>query len=174
MVILDELDKAGRTYSSSGNLTSPTSVLHSLLEPVSALRVRDISVDIELDASLITWIATANYPWLVAPTLRTRMKEFLIQMPTAEQSLLVASSVVAQAIKDSGIAWSESPDRRFIAAVAHLSAREIYQATLTAAAAAVRRAVKGKQGAGRVEVRDLSMEVLSADETGAMPRVWLH
>ncbi len=174
VVILDELDKAGRSYSSSGSLASPTSVLHSLLEPVSALRVRDISVDIELDASLITWIATANYPWLVAPTLRSRMKEFLIQMPTAEQSLLVANSVVAQAIKDSGINWSEPPDRRFIAAVAHLSAREIYQATATAAAAAVRRAGKGKPGAGRVEVSDLPLEVLLADEAGAVPRALLH
>ncbi len=174
VVILDELDKAGRTYSSSGSLTSPTSVLHSLLEPVSALRVRDISVDIELDASLITWIATANYPWLVAPTLRSRMKEFLIQMPTAEQSLLVATSVVAQAIKDSGIPWSEPPDRSFIAAVAHLSAREIYQATATAAATAVRRGGKGKPGAGRLEVRDLPLEVLLADEAGAAPRALLH
>ncbi len=174
VVILDELDKAGRNYSSSGSLTSPTSVLHSLLEPVSALRVRDISVDIELDASLITWIATANYPWLVAPTLRSRLKEFLIQMPTAEQSLLVATSVVAQAIKDSGINWSEPPDRRFIAAVAHLSAREIYQATATAAATAVRRAGKGKPGAGRVEVSDLPLEVLLADENGAVPHRLLH
>ena len=174
VVILDELDKAGRTYSSSGSLTSPTSVLHSLLEPVSALRVRDISVDIELDASLITWIATANYPWLVAPTLRSRMKEFLIQMPTAEQSLLVATSVVAQAIKDSGVNWSVLPDRRFLSAVAHLSAREIYQATATAAATAVRRGGKSKPGAGRVEVSDLPLEVLLADEAGAVPRALLH
>lgn len=174
VVILDELDKAGRTYSSSGSLTSPTSVLHSLLEPVSALRVRDISVDIELDASLITWIATANYPWLVAFTLRSRMKEFLIQMPTAEQSLLVATSVVGQAIKDSGINWGEEPDRRFIAAVAHLSAREIYQATATAAATAVRRAGRGKQGVERVEVSDLPLEALLADEAGAVPRTLLH
>lgn len=174
VVILDELDKAGRTYSSSGSLTSPTSVLHSLLEPVSALRVRDISVDIELDASLITWIATANYPWLVAPTLRSRMKEFLIQMPTAEQSLLVATSVVAQAIRDSGINWSEPPDQRFIVAVAHLSAREIYQATATAAATAVRRAGRGNQGVERVEVSDLPLEVLLADEAGAVPRTLLH
>ena len=174
VVILDELDKAGRTYSSSGSLTSPTSVLHSLLEPVSALRVRDISVDIELDASLITWIATANYPWLVAPTLRSRMKEFLINMPTAEQSLLVATSVVAQAIRDSGINWSEVPDRRFIAAVAHLSAREIYQATATAAATSVRRGGMGKPGAGKVEVSDLPLEVLLADEGGAVPRALLH
>jgi len=171
VVILDELDKACRGQSSGGNMQSPTAVLHSLLEPVSALRVRDISVDIELDASLITWIATANYPWLIPPTLRSRLKEFLIRMPTAEQALLVASSVVAQAIRDSGAAWREPPDRRFIAAVAHLSAREIYQATATAAASAVRR---GGQAAAKVELSDLPREVLMADEDSAAPQAFLH
>lgn len=98
----------------------------------------------------------------------------MIQMPTAEQSLLVVTSVVAQAIRDSGILWSEPPDRRFIAAVAHLSAREIYQATATAAATAVRRAGKSKPGTGRVEVNDLPLEVLLADEADAVPRALLH
>lgn len=102
------------------------------------------------------------------------MKEFLIQKPTAEKSLLVAVSVVAQAIKDSGFNWSKPPDRRFITAVAHLSAREIYQATATAAATAVRRGGEGKPGAGRVEVSDLPLEVLLADEAGAVPLALLH
>lgn len=166
VVILDELDKANRGQISGGSLPSSTAVLHSLLEPISALRVRDISVDIELDASLITWIATANYPWLIAPTLRSRMKEFLICMPTAEQSLLVARSVVAEAIKDSGII-SQRPDGRFIAAVAHLSAREIYQATATAAASATRRGVRN------VEMVDLPRDVLLADDARA-PHTLLH
>lgn len=168
VVILDELDKASRGQGSSGSMASPTAVLHSLLEPVSAVGVRDLSVDIELDASFITWIATANYPWLIAPTLRSRMKEFLITMPTAEQAMLVAISVVAQAMKDSGSAWRTPPDRRFIAAVAHLSAREIYQATASAAASAVRR------GGRSVDVMDLPRDVLLADEALATPLTLLH
>lgn len=72
------------------------------------------------------------------------------------------------------IGWSQPPDRRFIAAEAHLSAREIYQSAATAAATAVRRAGKGKPEAGRVEVSDLPMEVLLADEAGAMQRALLQ
>lgn len=171
-------------------MQSPTAVLHSLLEPISASKVRDISVDMELDASLITWIATANYPWLIPPTLRSRVKEFLIRMPTAEQSLLVAASVVTQAIKESGTTWNEPPDRRFIAAVAHLSAREIYQATATAAATAMRRAGKrtvggqggkatgakasGAKAGNKLEVTDLPLDVLLAGEDGATPPALLH
>lgn len=102
------------------------------------------------------------------------MKEFLIRMPTAEQSLLVAASVVTQAIKDSGIRWSEPPDRRFIAAVAHLSAREIYQATATASASAVRRGPKGGSVVGTLKSTDLPMEVLSANEGSAIAQKILH
>lgn len=171
VVILDELDKACRGQGSGGSMQSPTAVLHSLLEPVSASKVRDISVDMELDASLITWIATANYPWLIPPTLRSRMKEFLIRMPTAEQSLLVATSVVTQAIKDSGTRLSSPPDRRFIAAVAHLTAREIYQATAAAAASAARR---GRQGGRRVELLDLPRDVFLCEEAIPSNQNTLH
>jgi hypothetical protein len=96
------------------------------------------------------------------------MKEFLIPMPTAAQAMLVAISVVAQAMKDSGTAWRTPPDRRFIAAVAHLSAREIYQATASAAASAVRR------GGRSVDVMDLPRDVLLADEACAAPQTLLH
>ena len=55
----------------AADLQDPPEVLHSLLQPVSAANVRDISLYLELDASQITWIATANYPWWVPATLRS-------------------------------------------------------------------------------------------------------
>ncbi len=137
LVILDELDKAQVIAKSSGGLSSPTGVLHSLLEPISAANVRDISLDLEMDASQITWIATANYPWWVPETLRSRFKEFLIAPPDARQAIQLARSVVKSALKAAGFGIGE-PDRQFVLAVAHLSAREIYQATVSAAASAAR------------------------------------
>jgi len=133
LVILDELDKAQVIGKSSGGLSSPTGVLHSLLEPVSAVNVRDISLDLELDASQIAWIATANYPWWVPATLRSRFREFLITPPDAEQAIQLARSVVKHALRAAGFGAGE-PDRRIVVAMAHLSAREIFQATIMAAA----------------------------------------
>lgn len=153
VVILDELDKAG----SFGRSSDPTAVLHSLLEPVSAGRVRDQSVEMELDASLITWIATSNYPWQIAPTLRSRMRAFYIQMPDAEQAIQLAHVVVAAATKDAGVRLSRAPDKAFVLALAHLNAREIYQLTGSAIAQAVR------QGRGVVSIKDLPAEVLGDD-----------
>lgn len=157
LVILDELDKA-RGF---GRSADPTAVLHSLLEPVSASRVRDQSVEIELDASLITWIATCNYPWLIAPTLRSRMREFFIRMPDAEQAIQVARAVVAAATRDAGVRLQREPDKAFVLALAHLSAREIYQLTGAVIAQAVR------QGRGAVSLEDLPVEVLGDDGSSA-------
>ncbi len=150
IVILDELDKA-RGLGGSAN---PTAVLHSLLEPVSACRVRDQSVEMELDASLITWIATSNYPWQIAPTLRSRMRAFYIRMPDAEQAILVTHTVVAAAIRNAGVRLKQAPDKAFVLALAHLSAREIYQLTGSAIAQAVR------QGRGFISISDLPADVL--------------
>jgi len=135
LVVLDELDKAQVMGKTSGGFSSPTSVLHSLLEPVSAANVRDISLDLELDASQITWIATANYPWWVPATLRSRFREFFIMPPDAEQAIQLARSVVKNALKAAGFGVGE-PDRRVVVALAHLSAREIFQATVAAAGSA--------------------------------------
>lgn len=156
LVILDELDKAQTMGKTSGGFSSPTGVLHSLLEPVSAAQVRDISLDLELDASQIAWIATANYPWWVPATLRSRFKEFLIMPPDAEQAIQLTRSVVKNALRAAGLQTGE-PDRRIVVALAHLSAREIYQAALGASAAAARR------GSRQIGVLDLPIE-LGADE----------
>lgn len=163
VVILDELDKA----SGLGRSADPTAVLHSLLEPVSASRVRDQSVEVELDASLITWIATSNYPWLIAPTLRSRMRAFFIRMPDAEQAIQVAHAVVKAAIKDAGLRMCRKPDKTFVLALAHLSAREIYQLTGSAIAQAAR------QGRAVVSIADLPTEVLG-DDSGREPMKHVH
>ncbi len=152
LVILDELDKAQTIGKTSGGFSSPTGVLHSLLEPVSAAQVRDISLDLELDASQIAWIATANYPWWVPATLRSRFKEFFVMPPDAEQAIQLARSVVKSALKAVGFGAGE-PDRRIVVALAHLSAREIFQVTVMAAATAARR------GSRQVEMLDLPGEL---------------
>ena len=135
VILLDELDKA----SSQDMRFNPVNVLHTLLEPVSAARVRDLGVDVEIDASMVTWIATCNYPWRAPFTLRTRLKEFFIGMPYAEQARLVARSVVNRALSDAGVPGIKRPGRDVIVALAPLSAREIYQTVTAAVATAVKR-----------------------------------
>lgn len=52
--------------------------------------------------------------------------------PDAEQAIQLARSVVKNALKAAGFGAGE-PDRRVVVALAHLSAREIFQATIVSA-----------------------------------------
>jgi hypothetical protein len=78
LVILDELDKVdpGRH---NGSLAD---ALLAFLEPTSAQRYRDLSLEVEVDLSRVNWIATANKLEDVPAALRDRFKVFRIPDPT--------------------------------------------------------------------------------------------
>lgn len=90
IVVLDELDKSQRTL----NQSSPLSSLYSVLEPLSAMCVRDISLLFEFDASQVTWIATANDARLLDGPLRSRFRAFHIMPPSATECLVLAEEVM--------------------------------------------------------------------------------
>ncbi len=161
VILLDEIDKA---YHYREN--SPLASLHSLLEPVTAGQVRDISLDLELDASRVTWIATANKPDRIPDSLRSRFTEFRIEQPTGEQALGVAESVLKQVHLRQYGAGLETPSRRIPALIAHLSAREQMQLLELAYSRMV--------AAGHTQLRpqDLPRELWPEDPGSALG--WLH
>ena len=71
IVILDELEKAG---TSKHNGSSSDSLL-SFLEPSSARRIRDLALEVDVDQSAISYVATANSINDVPMPLRDRFKE---------------------------------------------------------------------------------------------------
>lgn len=120
IVLLDELDKAD-TYR-GGHATAP---LHSLLEPLTATSVTDISAGVTFDASHIFWVATANELWRIPPPILTRFRIFDIQPPTASEALTLAQAV-ADSVHGRFTAFV-APGRRITALVAHLTPREQIQ-----------------------------------------------
>jgi ATP-dependent Lon protease len=158
--VLDELDKALRDKRSD-----PLAPLHSLLEQVTSTRTRDISLDFEFDASNVIWIATANYPWRIPQPIRSRMKEFWIQFPTAEESIQVAREVARSAVADVAPKNFDPPGKEIGVLLGHLTAREVYQATTDAVAHAV------EAGRLRLERCDFASEVIAEDPS---PARWLH
>ncbi len=87
--------------------------------------------------------------------------------PDAEQAIQLARSVVKHALKAAGFGAGE-PDRRIVVALAHLSAREIYQVVLAAAATAARRASRA------IESRDMPPEILNEEAGEQVMRTWVH
>jgi len=161
VILLDEIDKAAR-YRENSPLTS----LHSLLEPVTAGQVRDISLDLELDASRVSWIATANDPGRIPDSLRSRFTEFWIEQPTGEQALGVAESVLKQVHLQRYGSGLEAPSQRIPALIAHLNAREQMRLLELAYARLV--------AAGRTQLRpqDLPKEFWPEGPGSALG--WLH
>lgn len=124
IVILDELDKVRVPAS----YMDPLAPLHTILEPCTAGALRDQSLDFVLDASLVTFIATANDASRIPETLASRFRIFEIKQPTGAQALAFAQEV-QRSVLQRHAAQLPVNGRKLAAAVAHLSAREITQAT---------------------------------------------
>lgn len=162
VVVLDEIDKFNRPDH------QVQASLYSLLEPVSACRLRDISLEFEFDASLVTWIATANDVTRLNEPLRSRFKEFHIALPNAEQCLVLAREVMTATIRDLDMRGFVVETNRMERHLAHLPARQIQQLTREAVAQAVL--------AGRTSLQrgDLPRSVLEADGADVSPDPYLH
>ncbi|MDM0075747.1 AAA family ATPase [Variovorax sp. J2P1-59] len=156
--LIDELDKAPK-----GSQYDPLAPLHSLLEPVTACRIRDASLDIEFDASLATYIATSNDPGKVQESLRSRFREFHVLAPTGAQALQAAHVVTLAAVRQLNVRGFAMPEPALCHHVAHLTAREIFQVVQDAVARAV--------AAGR---RHLTLADLPEDSDPSDSRHALH
>ena len=157
--LIEELDKASR-----GATYDPTAPLHSLLEPLTAQKVRDASLDLEFDASLAIYIATSNDPTKVPAPLRSRFREFEILPLTGEEALRAARVVVASAIAELNVPGFTEPEPRLAHKLAHLTPREIHHAVRDAVATAL------ESGRLYLTVDDLADEQASGE---CSPRV-LH
>ncbi len=121
VVLLDEIDKA--CARSSNNPLAP---LHSLLEPLTAKAVKDISVGITFDASHVFWLATANDLQNIPEPILSRFRVFHIHSPTAEQAIEMARAVAASVHER--FPSFEPPEGRLVTLLAHLTPREQIQA----------------------------------------------
>lgn len=158
--LLDEIDKV-RGFDNQ----SPVAALHTLLEPSTAVHARDVSVAIEFDASLVTWIATSNHSHKLPASLRSRFREFDIQPLDAAGSISSAAMVIASVLAFMQLDDFEAPGRELAVALAHFTPREVRQATEQAVAHAVAN--------GRHRVTRDDIPAAFRDEPRNAP-AWLH
>lgn len=131
VILLDEVDKASQRQ--EGHALAS---LHSLLEPVTSSRVRDISLDFEFNTSRVVWIATANELDRIPPSLRSRFQEFWIEQPSGAQAFQMAEVLAQEVHQEMNLPGFKPPAQQLVRFIAHLSAREQIQALKRAYAAA--------------------------------------
>src|ERR1700686_3275721 len=88
VVVLDEVDKAGgdSRYDSMG-------ALYALLEGDTAAHFKDEFIDVDMDASHILWIATANDETMIPEPILNRMNVYAIDRPDAAGARTIALAV---------------------------------------------------------------------------------
>jgi ATP-dependent Lon protease len=88
VVVLDEVDKAG-----GDARYDPMGALYTLLEPDTACHFKDEFIDVDIDASHILWIATANSEDTIPEPILNRMNVYAIERPDADGSRRIALAV---------------------------------------------------------------------------------
>nr|WP_307731375.1 AAA family ATPase [Massilia agilis] len=85
VVVLDEVEKA-----SGSSQSDPLAALYQLLEPETAAAFRDEFIDVDIDASQIFWVLTANSTEGIPKPLLNRMAVYEVPAPTPEQAASIA------------------------------------------------------------------------------------
>ena len=176
VIVLDEIDKANQERA-----WNPLGPLHTLLEPSTAAKIRDVSADFEFDASQVIWIATSNDSRLLTGPIRSRFREFHILRPDAAGALASSKAVLKNAFAALQLVRFSPPSKELAVALAHLTPRQITQVVKVAAANAIQ---KGKNALdlddlpeGICEELDRSRGRTKSDSNGSCPekvKAWLH
>jgi ATP-dependent Lon protease len=101
LVVLDEIDKAARRQSSRE--IDPLAQLYSVLERETARRIVDVSLDIELDASLVTYIATANSLTTLDTALLSRFEVIAVGLPSPDKRRESARRIIECTVERLGL-----------------------------------------------------------------------
>jgi ATP-dependent Lon protease len=88
VVVLDEVEKA-----SGSSQSDPLAALYQLLEPETSRAFRDEFIDVEIDASQIFWVLTANSTDGIPSPLLNRMAVYEVPKPTFDQAAGIAQRI---------------------------------------------------------------------------------
>lgn len=102
--VLDEIDKAG-----GDARYDPLGALYTLLEPETARHFCDEFIEMELDASRILWIATANDASSIPEPILSRMNVYVIDRPDRDGARAIAAAVYRDLLARHGWAFDADP-----------------------------------------------------------------
>jgi ATP-dependent Lon protease len=103
VIVLDEVEKA-----SGSSQSDPLAALYQLLEPETACAFRDEFIDVEIDASQIFWVLTANSTEGIPHPLLNRMAVYEVPTPTPEQAAGIAQRVYGGLLRELNLAGFEA------------------------------------------------------------------
>lgn len=128
LFVLDEIDKAGQSYSNGGD---PQEALLDLLEPGNARRYQDVYLMAECDLSCCLYIATGNSLERLPEPLLSRLRPVYFPPPGTEHTEVIVRGILADLAHSWGLpegAVSVTPHQ--ISLLRGLAPREMRRAVL--------------------------------------------
>lgn len=133
LYLLDELDKTG-----GDARYDPFGALLQLLEGDTAAHFKDEFLDLEIDASYVLWVATANDLSRIPGYILSRMVVYEVPPPTPEQSALIAQRIYDNLREQSTWPFQEVLEDDVLNYVAGIAPRDMKKRLTEAMARATR------------------------------------
>ena len=146
VMVVDEIDKARGEHA-----YDPLGALYSLLEHDTARHFIDEFAEVELDASQVIWVATANDERSIPEPILNRVNVYQVQAPDREAARTIAQRLYT-GIRDQhdwGQRFEPAPGDEVLDRFAEMAPREMRRAWMTAFGNA------RLDGRGAVELADL-------------------
>jgi ATP-dependent Lon protease len=127
VVVLDEVDKSGGDHR-----YDPMGALYTLLERDTAQDFKDEFIDVNMDASHILWVATANDDTVIPEPILNRMNVYAIDRPDAEGSRRIALSVYREILDQHHWPFPPDPSEGLVERLATIPPRDMKKLLLDA------------------------------------------
>ena len=127
VVVLDEVDKAG-----GDARYDPMGALYGLLERDTATHFKDEFIDVDMDASHILWVATANDDSAIPEPILNRMIVYEIERPDAAGSRMIALAVYREILDAHRWPFPPEPSEAVLEKLAAIAPRDMRKLLLDA------------------------------------------
>ncbi len=143
IVVLDEIDKAG-----GDARYDPLGALYGLLENDTAKAFKDEFIDIDIDASHILWVTTANDERAIPEPILNRMNVYEVPRPDRDAALAIAAALYREIVGEHDWGFPPQADEAVLECLAALPPRDMKKRLLAALGTAK------LEGRNTIEARD--------------------
>jgi ATP-dependent Lon protease len=127
VVVLDEVDKSGGDHR-----YDPMGALYTLLERDTAATFKDEFIDVDMDASHILWVATANDDSAIPEPILNRMNVYAIERPDLDGSRKIALAVYREILDAHHWPFPSEPSESVLERLAAIPPRDMKKLLLDA------------------------------------------
>jgi len=127
LMVLDEVDKAG-----GDSRYDPMGALYGLLERDTARSFKDEFIEVEMDASHILWVSTANDERSLPEPILNRMNVYEVPRPDEDEASRIACRLYREIVADHDWGFPEQPPVDIMEILAGLPPRDMKKRLLAA------------------------------------------